>query len=242
NVVADVDKVFRKSERFPSNVLPEIKRISSFLPNKGNNQLYMEVIKRNGKQIQQVVKFWVEQYEKDSKPAVVELFTMLFEACGATYRIQGEFLDKINKRLSETHEKITMIEDMMRKIFTGYYLFSISSSACALRSMLEWLQIHLALAGRGSIMYAVRCIRPDVAFAQNITSRFQQNPGEEHWTAVKNILKYLRNTKDMFLVYEGNMERELRVSCYTDVGYLTDADDLRSQTGYVFVLNGGAVN
>ncbi|GKA98368.1 hypothetical protein Tco_0826305 [Tanacetum coccineum] len=29
-----------------------------------------------------------------------------------------------------------------------------------------------------SIMYAVRCTRPDVAFAQNITSRFQQNPVE----------------------------------------------------------------
>ncbi|GKD77225.1 retrotransposon protein, putative, ty1-copia subclass [Tanacetum coccineum] len=31
--------------------------------------------------------------------------------------------------------------------------------------------------------------------------QFQQNPGEVHWTAVKNILKYLHNTKDMFLVY-----------------------------------------
>ncbi|GJQ99179.1 retrotransposon protein, putative, ty1-copia subclass [Tanacetum coccineum] len=28
----------------------------------------------------------------------------------------------------------------------------------------------------GSIMYDVRCTRPDVAFAQNITSQFQQNP------------------------------------------------------------------
>nr|GEW54118.1 hypothetical protein [Tanacetum cinerariifolium] len=55
----------------------------------------------------------------------------------------------------------------------------------------------------GSIMYAVRCTRPDVAFAHNITSRFQQNPCDLHWTTVKNILKYLRNTKDMFLVYEG---------------------------------------
>nr|GEW33639.1 hypothetical protein [Tanacetum cinerariifolium] len=54
----------------------------------------------------------------------------------------------------------------------------------------------------GSIMYAVRCTRPDVAFAQNVTSRFQQNPSDIHWTTVKNILKYLRNTKDMFLVYE----------------------------------------
>ncbi|GJX64440.1 hypothetical protein Tco_0298783 [Tanacetum coccineum] len=34
----------------------------------------------------------------------------------------------------------------------------------------------------------------------------------------------------------GDMKRELRVSCYTDAGYLTDADDLRSQTGYVFFV------
>nr|GEY12101.1 hypothetical protein [Tanacetum cinerariifolium] len=33
-----------------------------------------------------------------------------------------------------------------------------------------------------------------------------------------------------------------RVSCYTDAGYLTDADDLKSQTGYVFILNGGVVD
>ncbi|GKG41231.1 hypothetical protein Tco_0470443, partial [Tanacetum coccineum] len=65
---------------------------------------------------------------------------------------------------------------------------------------------------------------------------------ELHWTTVRNILKYLRNTKDMFLVYGGDMKRELRVSCYTDAGYPTDADDLKSQTGYVFVLNGGVVD
>ncbi|GJR03355.1 retrotransposon protein, putative, ty1-copia subclass [Tanacetum coccineum] len=94
----------------------------------------------------------------------------------------------------------------------------------------------------GSIMYAFRCIRPDVAFAQNITSRFQQNPDELHRTAVKNILKYLRNTKDMFLVSGGNPKDELRVDCYCDAGFETDRDDTKSQTGYVFILNGGAVD
>ncbi|GJT30937.1 hypothetical protein Tco_0911212 [Tanacetum coccineum] len=54
----------------------------------------------------------------------------------------------------------------------------------------------------GSIMYAVRCTRPDVAFAQNMTSRFQQNPVKKKWTAVKNILKYLANSKDMFWYME----------------------------------------
>ncbi|GJS89431.1 retrotransposon protein, putative, ty1-copia subclass [Tanacetum coccineum] len=83
----------------------------------------------------------------------------------------------------------------------------------------------------GSIMYAVRCTRPDVTFAQNITSRFQQNPGKLHRTAMKNILKYLRNTKDMFLVYGGNPKAELRVDCYCNAGFETDIDDMKSLIG-----------
>ncbi|GJW15577.1 retrotransposon protein, putative, ty1-copia subclass [Tanacetum coccineum] len=67
--------------------------------------------------------------------------------------------------------------------------------------------------------------------------KLSKSQGEFHWTTLKNILKYLRNTKDMFLIYEGDTKRELRVSCYTDAGYLTDADDLN-----VFILNGGFVD
>ncbi|GJU72641.1 retrotransposon protein, putative, ty1-copia subclass [Tanacetum coccineum] len=70
----------------------------------------------------------------------------------------------------------------------------------------------------------------------------KENPGEPHWTAVKNILKYLRNTKDMFLVYGGNPSTELRVECYCDAGFETDRDETKSQARYVFVLNGGAVD
>ncbi|GJX57367.1 retrotransposon protein, putative, ty1-copia subclass [Tanacetum coccineum] len=62
------------------------------------------------------------------------------------------------------------------------------------------------------------------------------------WTAVKNILKYLINTKDMFLVYGGDSITELGVTCYTDASWETDKDDLRSQTGFVFVMNGGAID
>ena len=73
-----------------------------------------------------------------------------------------------------------------------------------------------------------------------MTSRYQADPGESHWVAVKNILKYLRRTNDMFLVYGG--EAELSVRGYTDASYLTDSDDSRSQSGYVFVMNGWAVS
>ncbi|KAK1669957.1 hypothetical protein QYE76_058116 [Lolium multiflorum] len=69
---------------------------------------------------------------------------------------------------------------------------------------------------------------------------YQSDPGMEHWTAVKNILKYLKRTKDMFLCYGG--DQELVVNGYTDASWNTDPDDSKSQSGYVFILNGAAVS
>ena len=91
-----------------------------------------------------------------------------------------------------------------------------------------------------SIMYAMLCTRPDVCLATSLAGRYQSNPGVDHWTAVKNILKYLKRTKDMFLVYGG--DKELVVNGYIDASFDTDPDDSKSQTGYVFILNGGAVS
>jgi hypothetical protein len=92
----------------------------------------------------------------------------------------------------------------------------------------------------GSIMYAMLCTRPDVSNALSLTSRYQSDPGVEHWTAVKNILKYLNRTKKMFLVYGG--DEQLVIKGYVDASFDTDPDDSKSQTGYVYVLNGGAVS
>ncbi|KAJ9559858.1 hypothetical protein OSB04_005018 [Centaurea solstitialis] len=80
----------------------------------------------------------------------------------------------------------------------------------------------------GSIMYAMLCTRPDVAYSVSVTSRYQQNPGEPHWVAVKNILKYLRRTKEMFLVFEGS-EDEISVTGYSGASFQTDRDDFSSK-------------
>ena len=92
----------------------------------------------------------------------------------------------------------------------------------------------------GSIMYAMISTCPDVSYALSVTSRYQSDPGESHWIAVKNILKYLRRTKDVFLVYGG--EEELVVTGYTDASFQTDKDDSKSQSSFVFKVNGGAVS
>jgi hypothetical protein len=71
-------------------------------------------------------------------------------------------------------------------------------------------------------------------------SRYQSNYGDAHWTTIKNIIKYLRRTKESFLVFRGN--EELVVKGYSNASFQTDIDDSKSQSGFVFCLNGGAVS
>jgi hypothetical protein len=92
----------------------------------------------------------------------------------------------------------------------------------------------------GSTMYAMKCTRPDVSYALSVTSRYQSNYGDAHWTIVKNILKYLRSTKEAFLMLGG--EEELVVKGYSNASFQIDVDDSKSQSGFVFYLNGGAVS
>ncbi|KAL2345358.1 hypothetical protein Fmac_006643 [Flemingia macrophylla] len=59
-----------------------------------SDQTLIEAIKGNGKSIPQVVKLWVERYEGDPKTAMVDLLTMLFEACGAKYCDKSDLVDE----------------------------------------------------------------------------------------------------------------------------------------------------
>ncbi|XP_055960563.1 secreted RxLR effector protein 161-like [Mercurialis annua] len=91
----------------------------------------------------------------------------------------------------------------------------------------------------GSLMYAMLCTRPDIAYAVSLTSRYRSNPGSEHWMTVKNIFKYLRRTKDMVLTYGGG---DLKIYGFTDSDFQSDIDDRKSISGFVFTCNGGAVS
>ncbi|XP_040369503.1 secreted RxLR effector protein 161-like [Rosa chinensis] len=94
----------------------------------------------------------------------------------------------------------------------------------------------------GSLMYAQVCSRPDISFAVNILSRYQENPGHEHWVTGKKVLRYLKRTKDYMLVYKKIEGQEFEIKAYADASYKSDMDDLKSTSGYIFILGGGAVS
>ncbi|KAJ9563088.1 hypothetical protein OSB04_008248 [Centaurea solstitialis] len=147
---------------------------------------------------------------------------------------QGTYIDKVLKRFRMDESKKGFIP-MQHGIV-------LSKAQCPESSQDKDKMKSIPYASAiGSIMYAMLCTRPDVAYSVSVTSRYQQNPGEAHWVAVKNILKYLRRTKEMFLVFGGS-EDEISVTGYSDASFQTDRDDYRSQSGYVFTLNGGAIS
>jgi len=91
----------------------------------------------------------------------------------------------------------------------------------------------------GSLMYAMICTRPDIAQAVGVVSRFMANPGGEHCSSVKRILRYIKGTSNVALCFGGS---GFVVMAYVDSDFAGDIDKRRSTTGYVFTLAGGAVS
>ncbi|KAG8485771.1 hypothetical protein CXB51_019116 [Gossypium anomalum] len=146
---------------------------------------------------------------------------------------QGTYIDKVLKRFN--------MEESKRGFLPMRHGISLSKEMCPSNPQERERMSKIPYASAiGSIMYAMLCTRPDVSYALSMTGRYQADPSEGHWTTVKNILKYLRRTKDTFLIYGG--EEELSVKGYTDASFQTDKDDSRSQSGFMFCLNGGAVS
>nr|GEU44869.1 zinc finger, CCHC-type [Tanacetum cinerariifolium] len=94
----------------------------------------------------------------------------------------------------------------------------------------------------GSLMYFMVCTRPDITYAVNIVSRYLATPGKNHWEAVKWILKYLKGTADVGLVYDRNQGKHVDINGFVDANYAKDPDKGRLITGYVFMVHGCVVS
>jgi hypothetical protein len=91
----------------------------------------------------------------------------------------------------------------------------------------------------GYLMYAILFTGPDLSHAIGILSRYQKNPGEEHWKHIKHVLRYVRGTLDYSLCFNGH---NLQLQGYTDANWQGDLDGRRFTSGYIFTLAGGAIS
>ncbi|XP_068504300.1 secreted RxLR effector protein 161-like [Phaseolus vulgaris] len=91
-------------------------------------------------------------------------------------------------------------------------------------------------------MYAMVCTRPDLAYVVSIVSRFMHNPGKTHWEAVKWVLRCLKGSPDLGLIFDQHRADPGGVVGYVDADYGGDLDRRRSLSAYIFTLCRSAIS
>ena len=91
----------------------------------------------------------------------------------------------------------------------------------------------------GSLMYAMLCSRPDLAYAIQQLSQFNSNPTNAHFQAAKRVFRYLQGSQATGLGYGSNITTP--VLGYCDADYAADGDR-KSISGYVFTLAGSPIS
>ena len=71
-------------------------------------------------------------------------------------------------------------------------------------------------------------------------SKFNNNPGKEHWSAVKRVFRYLKGTKATKLLYKNDNHDHFEH--FSDSDLESDVDERRSVTGYVTIFQNGTVS
>jgi hypothetical protein len=98
----------------------------------------------------------------------------------------------------------------------------------------------------GSLMYLAMGTRPDIAFAVAALSRHNSRPTELHLTAAKRILRYLRLTSHLGLLYRSSQAGfagdTTPIHGFTDSDWAEDKTDRKSQGAYIFRHRGTAIS
>lgn len=93
----------------------------------------------------------------------------------------------------------------------------------------------------GCLIYATVTTRPDLCAATGYFSRFQSCFNESHFNYARHILRYIRGTIDLKLVYQKQRAAATLIG-YSDSDWGGDQNDGKSTSGYVFKLFGHTVS
>ena len=96
--------------------------------------------------------------------------------------------------------------------------------------------------GVESIMYSMVCSRLDLAHAINVVSKFMANPGRVHWEALKWLLRYIKGSVNLCLVFGKQEISSNKLVGYIDANFVGNIDIRKFLTGYVFTLFGTAIS
>ena len=90
----------------------------------------------------------------------------------------------------------------------------------------------------GKLIY-LTVTRPDITFAVSAISQYMHNPRKVHWEGVCRILRYLKQSIGMGVLYKKGTH--LDIVSYSDADWAGSKGDRRSTSGYCTFLGGNLV-
>lgn len=93
----------------------------------------------------------------------------------------------------------------------------------------------------GCLNHAAVNSRPDIVHAVSQLAQFSSCYGSVHITATKHLLRYIKGTLDVGLVFRQHSVPSRQLSGFADADYANDVDTRRSTTGYVITVSGSVV-
>jgi hypothetical protein len=88
------------------------------------------------------------------------------------------------------------------------------------------------------LMYLSSVTRPDISYAVCRLARYSASPGDRHWVALYRVLRYLKGAMNLGIKYTVFVSV---LEGFSDANWISDSDQMKSTSGYVFTLAGGAV-
>lgn len=92
----------------------------------------------------------------------------------------------------------------------------------------------------GCLMYVVLTSRPDLSASVNYLSQFQSCATDTHYQHLKRILRYIKQTAGLKLIYQRTESAEPLIG-YADADYANDQNDRKSISGFVFKVFGSTI-
>ena len=92
----------------------------------------------------------------------------------------------------------------------------------------------------GKLMYLAVCTRPDICQAVSELSRFNNNPGMRHWEGAQRVLRYLKGTSGVGLLYSHGESSD--IWGYVDASHTSCPDSNKGRAAYIFMSGGGPVS
>ena len=90
-------------------------------------------------------------------------------------------------------------------------------------------------------MYLMVCSRSDLVYVVSVVSRFMADPGKQHWEVLKWVLRYLKGSQNIGLMYS-KASLSTKVESFVDLDYAGSLDTRKPLTGYVLMIYGGAIS